>query len=135
MVQIAGKYQHERSENIDEYFRTLGVPFLVRKMMSVSYPTLEISQDGDKFTLKTTTLIRTQVSEFTLGVEYEESMASGVTLKNTTTLEGDSLITISISDDGNKVTRRYDFTDDGVVLTMSHERSDQVAKRHFKRVQ
>ncbi|XP_008553338.1 sodium/calcium exchanger regulatory protein 1 isoform X1 [Microplitis demolitor] len=134
MSKIVGKYQHERSENLDEYFKTLNLPYLVRKMIYISNPRKEITKEGDKWIIKNITIMRTQVWEFLLDTEWEEVMPSGVTLKNTTTIEGDTLIIVSITEDGNKVTRRYDFDDNGIVLTMSHEKTDLVAKRYFKRI-
>ncbi|XP_057336084.1 uncharacterized protein LOC130674690 isoform X2 [Microplitis mediator] len=113
MSKIVGIYQHEKSENLDEYFKTLNLPYLARKMIYISNPRKEIRKED---------------------TEWEEVMPSGVKLKNTTTIEGDSLIIVSINEDGNKVTRRHDFDDNGVVLTLSHERTDLVAKRYFKRV-
>ncbi|XP_063972355.1 fatty acid-binding protein-like isoform X2 [Diachasmimorpha longicaudata] len=116
MVKIVGKYQHERSENLDEFFRILGVPYIPRKMMSMANPRIEISQNDDEWTLKNVTMLRTQEIKFKLGEEYEEFMPSGVVLKNTTSLEGDCLVTISIGPDGNKVTRKYEFSDDQLIL-------------------
>ncbi|XP_015110940.1 sodium/calcium exchanger regulatory protein 1 [Diachasma alloeum] len=135
MVKIVGKYQHERSENLEEYFRTLGVPYVVRKMMSISNPRIEISQNDDEWTLKNVTMLRTQEIKFKLGVEYEEFMPAGVVLKNMTNLEGDCLITVSIGPDGNKVTRKYEFRDDQLILTMTQEKNDVVCTRYFKRIE
>ncbi|XP_043283391.1 fatty acid-binding protein, liver-like [Venturia canescens] len=133
MVLITGKYLHERNENIDEYFKSLGVPYLARKMMAVSHPTLEISNEGDKWTMKNVTLISTQEVTFCLGEEYEEVLPSGDKLRSITTLDGNTLVTISRYEEGNKITRRYDFDEAGITLTMSHERSNQIGKRFYKR--
>ncbi|XP_012138901.1 fatty acid-binding protein isoform X2 [Megachile rotundata] len=134
MSSIVGTYQHERNENLDEYFKAVGVPYIARKMMSMTSPRLEISNDGDKWTIRTISMIRTVEIVFTPGEEYEEHMPSGVTLKNVTTMEGDSIVTHSVGPDNTKVVRKYDVTEDGLVLTMTHEKSGQVAKRYFKRI-
>ena len=134
MTSIVGNYQHERNDNLDEYFKAVGVPYIPRKMMSMSHPQLQISNDGDKWTIRTISMIRTVELTFTLGEEYEEYMAAGVTLKNVTTMEGDSLVTVSVGPDNNKVVRKYETTEDGVLLTMTHEKSGQVAKRYFTRL-
>ncbi|XP_017790990.1 PREDICTED: fatty acid-binding protein 12-like isoform X1 [Habropoda laboriosa] len=134
MSSIAGTYQHESNENLDEYFKAVGVPYIPRKMMCMSSPRLEILNDSDKWTIRTISMIRTVEVTFTLGEEYEEHMPAGVTLKNVTTMEGDSLVTVSVGPDNNKVLRKYAVTEDGVVLTMTHENSGQVAKRYFKRL-
>ena len=49
--------------------------------MCMSSPRLEISNDGDKWTIRTITMIRTAEVTFTLGEEYEEHMPAGVVLK------------------------------------------------------
>ncbi|KAK1119261.1 hypothetical protein K0M31_013450 [Melipona bicolor] len=134
MTSIVGTYQHESNENLDEYFKAVGVPYIPRKMMCMSSPRLEISNDGDKWTIRTITMIRTAEVTFTLGEEYEEHMPAGVVLKNVTTMEGDNLVTVSVGPDNNKVVRKYEITKDGVVLVMTHEMSGQVGKRYFKRL-
>ncbi|XP_031843562.1 fatty acid-binding protein isoform X3 [Nomia melanderi] len=134
MATIVGSYQHERNENLDEYFKAAGVPYIPRKMMCMSSPQLEILNEGDKWTIRTISMIRTNELTFTLGEEYEEHMPGGVTLKNCTTMEGDSLVTVSVGPNNNKVIRRYEVTEDGILLTMTHETSGQVGKRYFKRL-
>ncbi|XP_047358614.1 fatty acid-binding protein, brain-like isoform X2 [Vespa velutina] len=117
MAPIVGTYQHERNENIDEYFKDL-----------------EISNEGEKWTIRTVSMMRTIVLTFVLGEEYDEGLPSGETLKNVTTMDGDSLVTVSYRPDNSKIVRKYDFTDDSVVLTMSSEKSEIMAKRYFKRL-
>lgn len=134
MVQITGKYQLEKNENLDGYFKAVGVPYMARKMMATSTPVVEISCKDDTWTIKTSTLIRTTELKFKAGEEYVEAMPSGVILKNTTMLEEDKLITISRMPDGGQTSRSYSFFDSGMLLTLTHESSGQTAKRHFKRL-
>ncbi|XP_015179646.1 PREDICTED: fatty acid-binding protein 12-like [Polistes dominula] len=134
MAPIVGTYQHERNENIDEYFKDLGVPYIARKMMGLASPRMEISNEGEKWTIRTVSMMRTIELIFVLGEEYEETLPSGEILKNVTTMDDDSLVTVSYRPDNTKIVRKYDFTNDGVVLIMSSEKSDAVAKRYFKRV-
>lgn len=49
--------------------------------MLTTSPTLEIKQEGDKWTIRTISIMRTSEITFTLEEEFEEAMASGVTLK------------------------------------------------------
>ncbi|XP_006610492.1 sodium/calcium exchanger regulatory protein 1-like [Apis laboriosa] len=134
MTSIVGTYQHESNENLDEYFKAVGVPYIPRKLMCMSSPRLEISNDDDKWTIRTITMIRMAEVTFTLGEEYEEYMPTGVILKNITTLEGDNLVTVSVGPNNSKVLRKYEITKDGVVLIMTHEKSGQIGKRYFKRL-
>lgn len=134
MAPKEGKYQHERNENLDDYFKAIGVPYIPRKMMLTSRPTLEVKQEGDKWTIKTISLLRTMELTFTLGEEFTESMPSGVTLKNTARIEDDSIVISSTGPNGEKTERKYEFKDDEVILTMTHEQSGQIAKRYFKKI-
>lgn len=54
---------------------------MARKMIAMQSPRLEISQEDDKWTVRTITMIRTQESTFKLNEEYEETMPNGTVLK------------------------------------------------------
>ncbi|GJQ75604.1 hypothetical protein Trydic_g17684 [Trypoxylus dichotomus] len=135
MVEIVGKYQHEKNENLEEYFKAIGVPYIPRKMMINTSPSLDITVDENgEWCITTSTLLRTIVIKFKLGVEYEEYMPGGVTIKSITTREGDNLKTVSISPNGSKVFRTYAFSENGCVLTLQHQETGIEAKRYFKRL-
>ncbi|CAH4037227.1 unnamed protein product [Pieris brassicae] len=136
MPSIAGKYQHYKNDNIDDYFSAVGVPFMGRKMMGLSSPLMEITVDGDNMTIKTSSLLRTVEYKFTLGEEYEEEMPSKTVIKSITKMQNESeLITESvIPETGEKTSRHYLFTDEECVITLTHEKAKTPAKRYFKRV-
>ncbi|XP_028129904.1 fatty acid-binding protein homolog 6 [Diabrotica virgifera virgifera] len=133
MVQIEGIYINDRSENLDDYFLEVGVPFIPRKLLCSSKPTLEIKRENDEWTITVSTLLRTNITTFKLGAEYEEHMPGGV-LRNITTLENGKLITLSLGPGDVKSKREYEFTDEGCVITYSSEKTSKVAKRYFKRI-
>ncbi|XP_066247798.1 fatty acid-binding protein-like [Euwallacea similis] len=133
MFKIIGKYAHERSEGLDEYFKALGVPYIPRKMMCASNPTIEISKtDDDLWTISTSTTFRTSTYTFKLGEQYEETMP-GNTLKCTTTIEEDKLITVCKGPQDSHITRTYVFSDEGMTLTYLDKKSQKEAIRYFKR--
>jgi hypothetical protein len=134
MAQITGKYQLEKNENLDGYFKAVGVPYVARKMMAASTPVVEISCEDDTWTIKTSTLLRTTELKFKAGEEYVETMPSGEVLNSITTLEDDKLTTISRLPDGGQTSRVYNFLDTGMLMTLTHESSGQTAKRHYKRL-
>lgn len=55
-----------------------GVPYVARKLIAASSPTMEISQNNDDWTIKTISLIRTVTIVFKLNEEYEEQMPGGL---------------------------------------------------------
>nr|CAD7403728.1 unnamed protein product [Timema cristinae] len=133
---IIGKYKHERNENLDEYYSALGVPYIARKMMVMSSPVLDISQEGEKWSIKSSTLLRTVESLFVPNEPYEETLPSGDILKSTSTLADNKIVTSSEVPNGSRTTRSYEFSEGGCVLqTLSHDESGQVAKRYFTRVE
>lgn len=135
MPSIAGKYQHYKNEDIEDYFTAVGVPYIARKMMSMSSPLMEITLEGDKMTIKNTSMIRTVEASFKLGEEYEEKMPDA-TIKSKTTIVNDSeVVTESvIPETGEKCGRHYLFTEEGCVITLNHEKAKTPGKRYFKRV-
>ncbi|XP_004930401.2 sodium/calcium exchanger regulatory protein 1-like [Bombyx mandarina] len=136
MPSIAGKYQHYKNEDIDDYFSAVGVPFMGRKMMSMSSPLMEISIDGDTMTIKNSSLLRTVEHKFKLGEEYEEKMPNSI-IKSVTTITNDSEMETKsvIPDTGAKCGRHYQFTDEECIVTLTHENASVSGKRYFRRVQ
>ncbi|KAL1497594.1 hypothetical protein ABEB36_008527 [Hypothenemus hampei] len=135
MVEFEGTYLHEHSENLDEYFKALGVPYIPRKIICATNPTIEISKISDnKWSITSKTMIKTSVSTFALGEEYEEHMQGGA-LKCVTTMENNDLVSQCIGPGNTEMTRIYSFTDDGLIITYILKEAEIKAKRHFKRQQ
>ncbi|KAF9421913.1 hypothetical protein HW555_002353 [Spodoptera exigua] len=132
---IAGKYQHYKNEDIDDYFSAVGVPYMGRKMMSMSSPMMEISVDGDQMTIKNVSLMRTVENKFKLGEEYIENMPNAKIRSVTTKVDDKKIETKSVVEDtGAACGRLYEFTDDECVITLTHEKAATPAKRYFRRV-
>jgi len=110
-------------------------------MLSTS-PTVEVSktkdednEDGDEsptWVLKIITFFRTTVTTFKLNEPYEEELPSGDILQNTTKMEGNSFITTCENEKLGDFERIFDFSEDGLIMTMKHSKGVQ-AKRYFKR--
>ncbi|CAH1645922.1 unnamed protein product [Spodoptera littoralis] len=132
---IAGKYQHYKNEDIDDYFSAVGVPYMGRKMMAMSSPLMEISVDGEQMTIKNVSLMRTVENKFKLGEEYIENMPNAKIRSVTTKVDDKKIETKSVVEDtGAACGRLYEFTDDECVITLTHEKAATPAKRYFRRV-
>jgi len=155
MVSIEGTYKFVKNENLDDYLKTIGLPYIPRMLMLSTSPTVEVtkikdddntSEDiaeetedqteetapGDTWVFKTVTFFKTTVNTFKLNEPYEEEIPSGDILENVTTMEGDSFITKCKNEKVGDFERIFDFTDDGLIITMKHSKGVQ-AKRYFKR--
>jgi len=133
-VQIEGSYKLERNENLEEYFRVVGVPFFARKMMLASSPTMTVTFEDETWVFKTVTFFRTVIISFKLDEHYEEEMPSGDILDSVASKDGDFTFRIKSQHERlGDFERIFDFSDDGVVITMKHAKGVE-AKRHFKRI-
>ncbi|KAF5902228.1 fatty acid-binding protein, intestinal-like, partial [Clarias magur] len=62
-----------------------------RKLAEHDNLKITIEQTGDKFTVKESSTFRTKDIEFTLGVQFEYSLADGTELSGAWVIEGDNL--------------------------------------------
>ena len=58
-----------------------GVGFATRKMGNLAKPTLEITQNGDDWKLKTISTFKTTEIDFKVGQEFDEKTADGRDVK------------------------------------------------------
>merc|ERR1711936_1562674 len=77
MVAMVGCYQHERSEEFEPYLVGLGVPLIPRKMLLSTSPSVEISREGELWTLVFRAAMKTNTSQFTIGQEFIEKAPMG----------------------------------------------------------
>lgn len=88
---------------------------VVRKAMASTKPDITIEVDGNKFTITTSTTLKTMKVEFTLGEAYEADPGVGTKDTYLTTMEGNKLVTKVVSKD--KVISSREFNDSGFVQT------------------
>jgi len=51
MDMAVGTFVHEKSEGLDEYLTTMGVPWMLRKVLANTSPTIEIVREGDQWNM------------------------------------------------------------------------------------
>ncbi|XP_033230778.1 fatty acid binding protein 1-B.1-like [Belonocnema kinseyi] len=136
MVQIVGKYEHEKSEGFEEYLRTVSGGEQADKAATFakSKPVLDVQQSGDEFVITVTNEGKSTTSTFKLSVPYDETMPHGVTMKSVTTRDGDKFTTETELPGGNKSVRVYEFLDDGITVHLSDSKTGTKATRYYKRV-
>ncbi|KAG8199273.1 hypothetical protein JTE90_003696 [Oedothorax gibbosus] len=93
MTELCGKFKLVSSENFDEFMKAMGVNMIMRKAGSFAKPLVEIcSEDGESFSLKTTTTFKTTELKFKLGEEFDETRMDGSNCKTVVTLEDGKLV-------------------------------------------
>ncbi|KAH8358464.1 hypothetical protein KR093_000426, partial [Drosophila rubida] len=115
---IGKKYKLEKSENFDEYMKELGVGMVLRKMGNSVSPTVEVTKDGDTYTLTTTSTFKTSAISFKLGEEFDEETLDGRKVKSVITLDGNKLTQEQKGDKPSTIVR--EFTDSELITVSCH---------------
>jgi hypothetical protein len=127
--QFVGKWDLVSSDKFDEYMKAVGVGAVWAKVGSTAKPKVSISVDGNKWTLKSETLVKSSCIEFQLGVEFDETTTDDRKMKTTITLEGNKLIQDQKGDIPSVITREVN----GDSMTVLCKAKDVVATRVYKK--
>ncbi|NWR65060.1 FABPI protein, partial [Bucorvus abyssinicus] len=127
-----GTWKVDRNENYEKFMETMGVSMMKRKLGAHDNLKITIHQDGNKFTVKESSNFRTIEIEFTLGVNFEYSLADGTELTGSWNMEGNKLVgKFTRKDNGKVLAACREIIGDELVQTYVYEGVE--AKRFFKR--
>jgi len=126
---LVGKWNLTESENFDEFLKELGVGITWRKLASTSKPTVIITNDGDNWSLKTSTLLKSSEIKFELGKEFTEHRIDGLDVKTVVNAEGDKLVQKQFGDNEVIITRWVEND----MLCVKCEIKDVVSTRKYKK--
>nr|XP_003702513.1 PREDICTED: fatty acid-binding protein 12-like [Megachile rotundata] len=133
MVQIVGKYQHVSNENFEEFLKSSGHPELAGPLL-MSKPIVEITNNGDQWTIVITSDNKSSTSIFKLNEPFEEKLPSyDRKFQSVAVMEGNTFkVTTEVGD--AKMFRVYEFTDAGMKVHLSTNKNDLKATRTYKRL-
>ncbi|XP_023178427.1 fatty acid-binding protein, muscle [Drosophila hydei] len=114
---VGKKYKLDKSENFDEYMKELGVGMVLRKMGNTVSPTVEVTVEGDTYTLTTTSTFKTSAISFKLGEEFDEETLDGRKVKSVITLDGNKLTQEQKGDKPSTIVR--EFNDNELITTLT----------------
>ncbi|XP_064507507.1 fatty acid-binding protein, intestinal [Pseudopipra pipra] len=127
-----GTWKIDRNENYEKFMEALGVNVMKRKLGAHDNLKITIQQDGNKFTVKEASNFRTIELEFTLGANFDYSLADGTEMNGNWNLEGNKLVGTFTRKDNGKVLKAYrEIVGDELVQTYIYEGVE--SKRIFKR--
>ncbi|WAR03628.1 FA10A-like protein [Mya arenaria] len=89
---LVGNWEFFSAENLDEYFTTAAVPDNLKEIAKNSKSSLEITNSGDQWTLKTTVSDKVKDTAFTVGQEFEAKSLTGQDLKCMVTMDGAKMV-------------------------------------------
>jgi len=127
---FTGKFELVSSDNFDEYLKACGVGMAKRALAASAKPTVEISESGGVYKMKTLSTLKNTEITFKLGEEFDEETADGRKSKSTMTADGNKLIhSQKIGDDSSKTVR--EFSADSLKATFTAK--DVSATRVYKK--
>ncbi|XP_063926986.1 fatty acid-binding protein, adipocyte isoform X2 [Zophobas morio] len=119
---LGKKFKLSKSENFDDYLKALGVGLVTRKMGNAVSPVVDLTKDGEEYTLSSSSTFKNVILKFKPGVEFDQETPDGRKVKATITVDGNTLHEIQ-KDPGSGKETVIDrtFTDDEVKMVMSVE--------------
>ena len=94
----------------------IDVGFMLRKLGNSLSPSVEITLDGDVYTLKTTSTFKTTEIKFKLGEEFEEERLDGTKVKSVVTLDGNKMTHVMKGDPESTIVREFNDNDMTAVI-------------------
>ncbi|CAN9510357.1 unnamed protein product [Ophioblennius macclurei] len=127
-----GNWKVDRNENYEKFMEQMGVNVVKRKLAAHDNLKITIEQTGDKFHIKESSNFRTIELDFTLGVNFDYSLADGTELSGAWTQEGETLKGVFNRKDNGKTLTTTRVLEGGE-LVQSYNYDGVDAKRIFKK--
>ncbi|TRY69970.1 hypothetical protein TCAL_02334, partial [Tigriopus californicus] len=117
MDQLMGTFNFDRNENFEAYLGTMGVPYLAKKMMSKTTPTIAIRREIDEWIIEIKTMVMNQTIKFKLDQPFEDSFPmGGGSFQTTPKATGEAEITLFASTQKGDVERTFRILEDELVM-------------------
>ena len=131
-VDFNGTWNFVRSENFEGYLLALGIDFATRKIAKMLKPQKVVKQEGDSFTISTTSTFRNYFAQFTIGEEFEEDNKGldNRKCKSVVTWDNGKLVCVQT---GEKKNRGWTHWIEGDELYLELRCEGEVSTQVFKR--
>ncbi|CAK1590253.1 unnamed protein product [Parnassius mnemosyne] len=132
MAYLGKLYKHDKDENFDTFLNSLDFPADIIAAYSNSKPDHKLEKNGDSYTLTTITPDQTKVVTFKDGVEFDEEVTGGRVVKTTFTVDGNTLTQVQKFTDVIAITKKREYFEDKLILTLTWTNWDGIARRYYK---
>ncbi|XP_052257744.1 sodium/calcium exchanger regulatory protein 1-like [Dreissena polymorpha] len=92
MAALVGTWDYVSAEKMDEYMTATAVPDNLKEIIKKSKPTMNISQNGDSWSLKTTVSDKVEYKTFKVGEEFRSKSLTGQDVQCTVTMDGERMV-------------------------------------------
>merc|ERR1712212_16072 len=117
MSHVEGYYDLETSENFEEFMKALGVGMVMRKLANNAKPAVEFRKDGENYSFKTISSVKTTELKFKLDTPFDDTSMDGREVTTTFNLDGNKLTMTQKGKKGVDATYVREFTENGLTLT------------------
>ncbi|CAF3037050.1 unnamed protein product [Rotaria sp. Silwood2] len=130
--QLKGTWEYVDGEHFDDYMKEIGVGFALRQSAKFIKPKLSISQNGDQWTLKSESTLKTASYDFVPGVEFDETRLDGEIVKSVIEFKNDKWMHTMRDKNGKEsiITR---WVDDQGQQQIDMKAGQVTARRWYKR--
>ena len=138
MENFTGKFKRTSIENHEQLAKAMGVGALLSKFASMGNPTMEISTEGETWTIKRSTKLDSTTFTFKLGEPFDHTGKDGLETSCIFTKDGNKLISVhTAKKEEHKSTKMIrEFTSDECIITIEVIGANPpvVCKAVFKRL-
>ncbi|XP_077575183.1 fatty acid-binding protein, intestinal [Stigmatopora nigra] len=128
-----GSWKVDRNDNYDKFMEKMGINMVKRKLAAHDNLKITIEHNGDKFHVKECSNFRTLDIDFTLGDNFEYSLADGTEVSGSWALEGDIMKgTFNRKDNGKPLITTRIIQGDELIQSYNYDGVD--ARRIFKKI-
>lgn len=117
---LGKKYKLVKSDKFDEYLSELNVSFVLRQVAKTLSPSVEVTCDGDQWTLKTSSTFKTSEIRFKLGEPFEEERMDGAKVQSTVTIDGNKMTHVMKGDPESTIVREFNGADMKAIMTVNN---------------
>ncbi|XP_063173443.1 retinoid-binding protein 7 [Candoia aspera] len=127
-----GTWNLVQSENFESFMLALGIDFATRKIANMLKPQKVIKQEGDSFSISTTSTFRNYFVQFKIGEEFDEDNKGldNRKCRSVVTWDNDKLVCIQ---NGEKENRGWTHWIEGDELYLELRCEDKISRQVFKR--
>ncbi|UJR30119.1 hypothetical protein I4U23_017660 [Adineta vaga] len=133
IVKLQGTWEYVDGERFDDYLKEIGIGFGLRQSAKLIKPKLIISQNGDQWTLKSESTLKSASYDFTPGIEFDENRLDGEIVKSTIEFQNDKWVH-TMRDKNGKESTVTRWVDDQGQQQIEMKAGNVTARRWYKRV-
>ncbi|XP_052751904.1 fatty acid-binding protein 1-like [Galleria mellonella] len=131
MSYLGREYRFEREENFEAFLAAIDVAPEDKARIAQYKPSQKLERDGDGYRYTTVLPQRTKTITFKSGVEFDDEIKEGTSVKTTFTVDGDTVTQVIKDSKGRTATFKREYSGDKLKVSITASVWDGVAYRYY----